>query len=81
MGGVMEEYHYVGHIYHGHVIFEGKVRMDDHFLVLDEYMRPPMLNFPSHDIKYCLLMSLSTGAQHEVPASRLRCGPHYKRVA
>lgn len=37
----MNEYHYVGHIFRSYLIFEGKVCMNDHFLVIDEYMRPP----------------------------------------
>ena len=75
---MMNEYHYVGHIYHGHMFFEGKVRIDDHFLVIDEYERPEVLN----QVKLCcLLLNIRTGETHEVYASRLKNGPHYKRVA
>lgn len=73
-------YHFVGSIYHGHIVFEGKVCMNDHFLVVDEYYRPAVME-GLHDVLYCLLMSLRTGETHEVYSNRLKHGPHYKQVA
>ncbi len=70
-------YRYVGNIYHGHVIYEGKTLADDHFLVVDEYDRPTVGYATTC---YCLLMSMRTGDMHEVHFRRL-LGPHYKRVA
>lgn len=75
----MSEYRYVGNIYHGYAIFEGKVIMDDHFLVVDEYVRPLTPNDAGR--RHALLMSMRSGQMHEVPGFRLDYGPHYRRVA
>ena len=71
-------YHYVGHLYHGHMIYEGKITMDDLYLVVDEYLRPGMHD--SHDVLYCLLLCIRTQTQHEVWAGLLRRGNRYRRV-
>jgi len=72
------EYQFVGNIYKGLMIFEGRTVVDDHFLVVDEYQRP---GEPSYGpTRYCLLMSISTGVMHEVAVNRLKYGPHYNRV-
>jgi hypothetical protein len=73
------ELYFVGQIYHGRIIQEGKVVADDHFIVVDEYDRP--LTPRVYSQRHCLLQNMRTGETHEVPGSRLRYGPHYKRVA
>lgn len=72
------EYKFVGRIYHGHIVYEGKVVVDDHFLVIDEYERPSESGYAA--ATYCILMSIRTSQQHEVHGSRLRYSSHYKRV-
>lgn len=69
---------HVGNIYHGHIIFEGKLLVDDHFIVVDEYKRPGEPGYGP--TMYCLLMSIRTGVMHEVAAKRLQHSSHYKRV-
>lgn len=74
--GVMK---YVGRIYHCHIVYEGKVIADDHFLVVDEYERPGENGYAT--AVYCMLMSIRSAQQHEVHSSRLRYSSHYRRMA
>lgn len=76
---MIDHFYFVGNIYHGRIIHEGKVVMEDHFLVVDEYDRPLAPRVYSQ--RHCLLMNIRTHEFHEVAGSRLRYGPHYKRVA
>lgn len=71
------EYRFVGNIYHGHIILEGKKIFDDFFLVVDEYDRPTV---GYANTCYCLLMSITSGDFHEVHFRRLSTS-HYRRVA
>lgn len=75
----MTELYFVGNIYYGRIIHEGKVAMEGHFLVIDEYDRP--LTPRTYSQRHCMLLDMRTGETHEVTGSALRYGPYYRRVA
>lgn len=72
-------YRFVGNVVKCHMVFEGKIVVDDVYLVVDEYTRPGENGFGK--TLYCLLLNIGTGVTHEVAAYRLVYGPYYQRIA